>query len=356
MALGLRDKAYDLCRSYLSGSWKTINKDDMVFKSVSGGLTNVLFLCSLPSTHTPLNGEPSQVLMRMYGQIHSTNEHDSSVTKITESVIFMMLSERNLGPKLYGIFPEGRLEEYISARALTVGELKDPIISAIIARKLANVHSLNVPINKEPTWLFNTMYEWLEKVRSLDVDQLYENEKLLKSKKSSNKQKNQNKNNPFNYEAAKFLVKFDFEHEIEWLKEFLKQCESPVVFAHNDAQEGNILIPDYLTVNKWSSTTSTNKTESEITENNNSLNTRNKNKSKFCPNHLRKSDLMSYAFNHRRSSSPDDDLYDSGLVNDNLFQMKMVSEVKKIVLNQIKIVILMMRIFIKKQNNIILSN
>lgn len=41
----------------------------------------------------------------MYGQIHSTNEHDSSVTKITESVIFMMLSERNLGPKLYGIFP-----------------------------------------------------------------------------------------------------------------------------------------------------------------------------------------------------------------------------------------------------------
>ena len=50
----------------------------------------------------------------MYGQIHSTNEHDSSVTKITESVIFMMLSERNLGPKLYGIFPEGRLEEYIS--------------------------------------------------------------------------------------------------------------------------------------------------------------------------------------------------------------------------------------------------
>jgi len=109
MALGMRDKAYDLCRQYLSGSWKTINKDDMVFKAVSGGLTNVLFLCSLPSTHTPLNGEPSQVLMRMYGQIHSTNEQDSSVTKITESVIFMMLSERNLGPKLYGIFPEGRL-------------------------------------------------------------------------------------------------------------------------------------------------------------------------------------------------------------------------------------------------------
>jgi len=319
MALGLRDKAYDLCRQYLSGSWKTINKDDMVFESVSGGLTNVLFLCSLPSTHTPLNGEPSQVLMRMYGQIHSTNEHDSSVTKITESVIFMMLSERNLGPKLYGIFPEGRLEEYISARALTCSELHDPIISAIIARKLANVHSLNVPINKEPTWLFNQMYEWLEKVRTLDVDQMYENDRLERSKQKSSAKKHQKQQkkivkNPFNYEAAKFLVQFDYEHEIEWLKEFLKQCDSPVVFAHNDAQEGNILIPDYLSASKWSSNP-----ESNENENNNKLSVKNKNKPKHLAStpHLRKSDLMSYKYTHHRRSSSPDDLYDSGLVNDN---------------------------------------
>jgi choline/ethanolamine kinase len=57
--------------------------------------------------------------MRMYGQIHTPQEMvavatGTNQTKITESVIFMMLSERKLGPKLYGIFPEGRLEEYIS--------------------------------------------------------------------------------------------------------------------------------------------------------------------------------------------------------------------------------------------------
>ena len=33
---------------------------------------------------------------------------------VLESVMFAILAERTLGPKLYGIFPEGRLEQYLS--------------------------------------------------------------------------------------------------------------------------------------------------------------------------------------------------------------------------------------------------
>lgn len=32
---------------------------------------------------------------------------------VLESVMFAILAERNLGPKLYGIFPQGRLEQYV---------------------------------------------------------------------------------------------------------------------------------------------------------------------------------------------------------------------------------------------------
>lgn len=48
------------------------------------------------------DNEPSQVLIRIYGQVHGERalEH-----LITESVIFTLLSERKLGPKLHGIFP-----------------------------------------------------------------------------------------------------------------------------------------------------------------------------------------------------------------------------------------------------------
>lgn len=170
--------------------------------------------------------------------------------------------------------------------------------------------------------MFNQMFEWLEKVRALNVEQMYENDKMERKQKqnSNGKTKKQQKQqqqtiakNPFNYEAAKFIVEFNYENEIDWLKDFLKQCDSPVVFAHNDAQEGNILIPDYLSSSKWSS----NKPESN--ENNNRLNVKNKNKSKhLSPTpHLRKSESMGFKFGHHRRSSSPDDLYDSGLLNDN---------------------------------------
>lgn len=32
---------------------------------------------------------------------------------VLESVMFAILAERELGPKLYGIFPQGRLEQYM---------------------------------------------------------------------------------------------------------------------------------------------------------------------------------------------------------------------------------------------------
>ncbi|XP_053205755.1 choline/ethanolamine kinase-like [Panonychus citri] len=216
----LRDKAFNICREYLSGSWKEIQPNDMIFHSISGGLSNILYYCSLPSTHTPLCGEPSQVLLRMYGQLHS-DDTTQNENKMTESVIFMLLSERNLGPKLYGIFPGGRLEEYIPAQAMTCDQLRDPVLSSTIAHKLAHVHSLDVPINKEPTWLFDNMYSWLESARRVDL-------KMVKPEYRC---------------VAKKLLSFPYEDELIWLKSFLSSVQSPVVFCHNDLQEGNILLP-----------------------------------------------------------------------------------------------------------------
>lgn len=98
---------------------------------------------------------------------------------ITESVIFTLLSERKLGPKLHGVFPGGRIEEYISARPLLTKELADPTLSLMIAEKLGQIHTMQVPISKEPTWLWDTMNKWLntttailEKTEDVDLAQL----------------------------------------------------------------------------------------------------------------------------------------------------------------------------------------
>lgn len=68
------------------------------------------------------SSEPRDVLMRLYGQTHGESAIENI---ITESVIFTLLSERGLGPKLHGIFPGGRLEEYIPVSLLTFSNIFD---------------------------------------------------------------------------------------------------------------------------------------------------------------------------------------------------------------------------------------
>ena len=40
---------------------------------------------------------------------------------------------------------------------MTQEEVRDPQLSNLIAKKMAKVHNLNVPINKQNRWLFDTL-------------------------------------------------------------------------------------------------------------------------------------------------------------------------------------------------------
>lgn len=51
--------------------------------------------------------------MRIYGRTHGEQALE---TVLTDTVVFTLLSERKLGPKLHGIFPGGRIEQYIPVR------------------------------------------------------------------------------------------------------------------------------------------------------------------------------------------------------------------------------------------------
>lgn len=108
--------------------------DDVNF--FSGGLSNFLYYVSLPTSKRDsisgsmstkrtrkdsyhnqiLEPTPCSVLLRIYGQTHG--EH-ALETMLTESVVFALLSERQLGPKLHGIFPGGRIEQYIPVSIIT---------------------------------------------------------------------------------------------------------------------------------------------------------------------------------------------------------------------------------------------
>ncbi|XP_021700268.1 choline/ethanolamine kinase isoform X4 [Aedes aegypti] len=237
----MRDIAARICRDYLTGAWKTIPAEDLQLKRISGGLSNFLYYVRLPdqqngsspksSNHCYKRArkdsysnmlEPKEVLLRIYGQTHGESALESM---LTESVVFTLLSERKLGPKLHGIFPGGRIEQYIPARALTTSELSDPKISLKIAEKMAAIHSLDIPVSKEPDWLWNTMNRWLKSVETTL-------ETFRKDQTNGNKR----------IDGDEIITDLDLRAEVEWLKSVIDREDHPVVFSHNDLQEGNILL------------------------------------------------------------------------------------------------------------------
>ncbi|XP_020787809.1 choline/ethanolamine kinase isoform X1 [Boleophthalmus pectinirostris] len=208
-----KGRAYAWCRDFLSGSWKTIKEKDFQISIISGGLSNLLYLCSLPD-HVPVVGEePRQVLLRVYGAILQGVD-----SLVLESVMFAILAERTLGPKLYGIFPEGRLEQYLTNTRMRTDHLSEPSISAEIATKVARFHNMLMPFNKEPKWLFGTIDKYMDQVMKLKFNREAHVKKYNK------------------------LMKLDLPGELERLRALLAATPSPVVFCHNDVQEGDLIM------------------------------------------------------------------------------------------------------------------
>ncbi|KAM7002261.1 choline/ethanolamine kinase-like [Tautogolabrus adspersus] len=208
-----RSRAFTWCRDFLSGSWKTIREDDFQIGIVSGGLSNLLYLCSLPDHVSSVGEEPRRIFLRVYGAILQGVD-----SLVLESVMFAILAERTLGPKLYGIFPLGRLEQYLPNTRMRTDQLSDPAISAEIATKLARFHQMRMPFNKEPKWLFETIDKYMDQVMKLSFGREAHVKKYNK------------------------LMKLDLPAELESLRALLAVTPSPVVFCHNDLSEGNILM------------------------------------------------------------------------------------------------------------------
>ncbi|XP_018408390.1 PREDICTED: choline kinase alpha [Nanorana parkeri] len=229
--LRTRRKAYRWCKEFLPGAWKFLEEERFHITAIRGGLSNMLFHCSLPDDEKCLSNEPRSVLLRLYGAIlqMSCNKGENQETQrenffqgaaamVMESVMFAILAERSLGPKLYGIFPQGRLEEFIPSRKLETEELSFPDLSSEIAEKMARFHDMSMPSNKEPKWLFGTMEKYLKQVLK------------IKFTRESHIRK-------FNT-----LLSYNLSKEMGTLRSLLESTPSPVVFCHNDCQEGNILL------------------------------------------------------------------------------------------------------------------
>ncbi|RNA14177.1 choline kinase alpha isoform X2 [Brachionus plicatilis] len=214
--------AFAVCREYLSGAWKNIDYDDFMVERISGGLSNYLYKCEVKiEKFNQVNNEPCKILLRLYGE----NHHKHSSILLKDIIVSAIMSDHHLGPKLYGIFPNGRLEEFINAASMNQNDMYKPELSRSIAKVMARFHTLEMPFIKEPQWLFDSTVKYIKQTNEIK----FTDEKDIK-------------------QHAK-LMSFNLETEYKQLKKILKTLNSPVVFCHNDINVGNILkLPDKLMV------------------------------------------------------------------------------------------------------------
>ncbi|KAI8992099.1 kinase-like domain-containing protein, partial [Mycotypha africana] len=131
------------------------------------------------------------------------------------------LSQLNIGPKMLATFGNGRLEEYLPSTTLTSQDIRNTRISAQIASRLHQLHSI-VQIFPPDEAFDEPLNVWtmIEKWYTTLVD-------ILPQLNSIYPELN--------------LDLIELREKIDACKTFLSKSDSPIVFAHNDAQYGNIL-------------------------------------------------------------------------------------------------------------------
>ncbi|XP_073122234.1 probable choline kinase 3 isoform X2 [Henckelia pumila] len=187
----------------LASEWgDAIDETNLEINHLSGAMTNEVYAISWPT-----NSSSTTVLVRIYGQ-----GVDLFFDREDEIRTFECLSMRGYGPKLLGQFLQGRVEEFIHARTLSATDLRDPIVSALIALKLKEFHNLDMPGSKK-VMLWDRMRKWLQEAKNLCSP-----------------------------EHAREFHLDNLDKEIA----FLEKSMSPqkIGFCHNDLQYGNVMIDD----------------------------------------------------------------------------------------------------------------
>ncbi|POW00436.1 hypothetical protein PSHT_12986 [Puccinia striiformis] len=139
---------FELLRSELKlPGWSNLSDQDktsIAISKVSGSLTNAVFFvtCSASTQQANQDQEPlaPTVLLRIYGPSSGT-----LISRKEELHLLHTLSATyGIGPLLLGTFNNGRVEQFFKSRPLSKEEVREPQISTWIARKMAELHSVDL--------------------------------------------------------------------------------------------------------------------------------------------------------------------------------------------------------------------
>jgi choline kinase len=205
---------------------RQLTMSNLVINRISGALTNSIYKLEYYDPHQNL--KLPALLLRIYGK-----NVDSIIDRESELAILIKLSQKRIGPRLLGIFTNGRFEQFLEGFiTLNKDQIRDEVLSQMLARRMKDLHyrielDLDDRISSLPmSW--KLINKWLD-ILQKDFLPNYE------------------KNNLDTKEV--FLVEFPRLKELikkyrTWLfqKYDSESFSSNFKFCHNDTQYGNLLL------------------------------------------------------------------------------------------------------------------
>ncbi|KAG0216499.1 hypothetical protein BGX28_000013 [Mortierella sp. GBA30] len=208
---------------------EVVDYHDLKLERISGAMTNCIFLVtgpppshsatSDPTTYTSDEPKPRKVLLRVYGI-----GLESLFSRSKELHWLHNLSTMDIGPSLLGIFKNGRFEQYVESTTLTKDDIRDPKTSRHIAHRMCELHNI-VNVFPPPEGTIPQSQANIAKWIPLAKDAI---EKICAKDPAKRAIMDE-------FDFAKLITEIDEVHQE------LLTVHSPLVFAHNDTQYGNIL-------------------------------------------------------------------------------------------------------------------
>lgn len=113
---------------------RQLTADNLDVNRILGALTNSIY--KLEYKDPQAQTQPPLLLLRVYGK-----NVDNLIDRESELKILIKLSARRIGPKLLGIFNNGRFEQFLEGFVtMSKNEIRDPIISQILGRRMKDLH------------------------------------------------------------------------------------------------------------------------------------------------------------------------------------------------------------------------
>lgn len=214
----LFQKAKLLCAQHLRGRWANVN--DISAEILPGGNMNKVIVCWI------LDHDDNQVRIvnKVIVRLFHVQFVERSAGEAGQAVALEALHRAGLGPRLLGVFPEGRIEQFVPSRNSDYRDARNVSTLRTIARITARMHSLNVPLKQDPNVFVNNLKQYFART-------LKERENIDLTKFDQEVQ-----------EKATRLLNFDLIKELDEVLEMMSGIKSHSVMSHFDHHANNLIV------------------------------------------------------------------------------------------------------------------